>query len=285
MTPWLIKYRLIALAATTFFSLIVLAVSAAYLAKTKSLGFEADTFNLFDVAVSVITLVTIPIMMLVDRMRRGAFTSKIVIELAWFGILAVLWLAAASFTSNQISGLVTLCKFDRDSTLRALCKESQTAAAFGWLAWLCLTGYTVTLLVTSVISHNHGSTVWHSTVRDAKFEGDHAVAQNLASRAMNLVMSEAKEAVTGKESEPRKEGNGAQQQHQQYPPALPYTGAPAQQTPTGTPTPVYQQPQVQHPIPQQPQQMYQQSPQPTHQQPLPHQPEAQQPNPAGYHNV
>lgn len=267
MTAWLLKYRVIALSASTLFSLIVLAVSAAYLAKTTSLGFTADTFNAFNVAVAVITLATVPAMLTIDRLRRGAVTSMIAVELGVFGTIAILWLAAAAFTSDQIRGLVQVCKFERHSVLNTLCKESQTAAAFGFLSWLSLTGYAATLLVTAVISQNHGSPVWKSTVRDANFAGDHTVAQNLAGAAMRMVTSETKDATgipQGKD----------QQQQQQFAPSLPYTGN--GQTPAGTPAPVYQQPQGQQ------QQMYQQ---PGYQQPDGGMQQQQQPNPGAYQNA
>lgn len=40
---------------------------------------------------------------MVDRLRDGAFTSKLVVELSWVGFLCVLWLSTGAATASFVS--------------------------------------------------------------------------------------------------------------------------------------------------------------------------------------
>lgn len=121
-------------------------------------------------AVAVMTLVTVPGMVVVDIFRRGAFTSMIAVELGWLGFLDVLWLASAAYTTSVWPPLGSLCALNGDiPNLVGACADVQAGMAFGWLNWLSLTGYLVTLLVVSIISSSKGSPVWKSTVKTANW--------------------------------------------------------------------------------------------------------------------
>ena len=53
------------------------------------------------------------------------------------GFLWVMWLAAAGFTVASISELLDLCSVNPGiSNLQGACRNSQAAAAFGFLSWL-----------------------------------------------------------------------------------------------------------------------------------------------------
>lgn len=66
-------------------------------------------------------------------MRRGAFTSVVITELVWIGILWVLWLATAAYTSS-VDAFGT-CDFINDDVNKA-CQESLAVEAFAFLSWI-----------------------------------------------------------------------------------------------------------------------------------------------------
>ncbi|KAI0761703.1 hypothetical protein BC629DRAFT_1597226 [Irpex lacteus] len=112
---------------------------------------------------------TIILWFVIDLLRRGAFTSLILVELVWLGILWVLWLASAADSSNAISGEDCNLNdyFYVPSWFVTGCNESKAITAFGWLTWFALTGYLVPLLIVSITAQNKGAPVWKSSVRDA----------------------------------------------------------------------------------------------------------------------
>jgi len=149
-----------------------------------------DTLALLNVAVAALTILTVPVMLTIDLLRRGAFTSLVVVEVCWLGLLAIVWIAAASFTTTSITNLIQLCNVstNRDvSTLQALCTDSRVSAAFGFIAWLSLVGYVIILLVMSVMSQSKGAPVWKSTVKDGKFVANAAVAHKITAAAVSYI--------------------------------------------------------------------------------------------------
>lgn len=66
-------------------------------------------------------------------MRKGAFTSVVITELVWIGILWVLWLAVGSYIAS-IDPFGT-CDFINDK-VNAACRETQAVEAFAWLSWI-----------------------------------------------------------------------------------------------------------------------------------------------------
>ncbi|KAJ3486638.1 hypothetical protein NLI96_g4107 [Meripilus lineatus] len=178
---WLPMARLGVLGAVSFFALITLATSAAYISTTLSANLRvdgirawpqtsADPFAAFDLVVALFTLLTLPAMIAIDFFRKGAFTSMIMVEAGWLSFLWVMWLAAAGFTVSSISNLLSLCSVNPGvSNLQGACRNTQAAAAFGFLSWLTLMAYSGGILVLAFLSQQRGVQVWRSSVRDAKF--------------------------------------------------------------------------------------------------------------------
>ncbi|KAI0092448.1 hypothetical protein BDY19DRAFT_484327 [Irpex rosettiformis] len=162
------QIRTIVFGVVTVFSIIELALSAHSLSATNSFGFYF-TYDAFALAVSLLSLLTIPAMFVIDLLRRGAFTSLILVELIWLGILWVLWLASAADSASATSGADCNLNdfFFIPSWFSTVCNETKAVTAFGWLTWAALTGYLVDLLVVSINAHNSGKPIWKSSVRDA----------------------------------------------------------------------------------------------------------------------
>ncbi|THU91973.1 hypothetical protein K435DRAFT_967873 [Dendrothele bispora CBS 962.96] len=164
-------FRLGALVALILCSLVVLGLSA----HLASLSEEAFAFEGLGIATAAITIATVPLMVGVDLTRKGAFTSMVVVELTWLGILWVLWLATGA-EAIQIFNLAFIgCDNQLDDfddfelSDESTCRETQAVAAFGFLGWIILMFYWVFLLVASITAASHGnSQVWFSSVRDMK---------------------------------------------------------------------------------------------------------------------
>lgn len=162
-------FRISLFSLTIAFSLIGLGLNAYFISLT--VPYFYFIFSALGVATAVLTILTVPIMLIVDFIRRGAFTSMIVFELSWLFILAILWVATAGeaiYTFNYyypqgcIYGSI-------DPTANTYCMELQAVEAFAFLNFLIFLGYTSVLLVFSIIGSSRGNSVWTSSVKDATF--------------------------------------------------------------------------------------------------------------------
>ncbi|OBZ74654.1 hypothetical protein A0H81_05440 [Grifola frondosa] len=111
------------------------------------------------------------LLLIVDALRTGAFTSMILVELIWLSIIWVLWLSTGALVANQISALMQ-CDFS-NSIINTGCNEVHAIEAFAFLAWITLLSYTVTLFVMTLLSMNLNPTksIWTSSVKLANFRG------------------------------------------------------------------------------------------------------------------
>ncbi|OCH95963.1 hypothetical protein OBBRIDRAFT_822585 [Obba rivulosa] len=169
---WVDIIRVIVLAWTFFCSLIAMALAADLTSISESLVKQYFTWAALAIAVGILSITSIPAMVVVDLLRTGAFTSMIVVELSWLSVLHVLWLVvgamAASSSSNYWGGT---CDFNFSNEINTACKETQAVAAFGFLAWLPLLGYTVLLLVLAIIRQTNGIPVWLLSVKESFRDG------------------------------------------------------------------------------------------------------------------
>ncbi|KIP09205.1 hypothetical protein PHLGIDRAFT_68017, partial [Phlebiopsis gigantea 11061_1 CR5-6] len=150
--------------------IIVLGLAGHWISTTESWLDAYYAYAALAVAVSVLTLITVPAMLIIDIMRRGAFTSMILVELVWLGLLWVLWLASAADSANNLSGFGSTChsEFFPDWWTQG-CSETQAIVAFSFLNWIGLTGYLVSLLTLSIVAAQKGAPVWKSSVKEASF--------------------------------------------------------------------------------------------------------------------
>ncbi|KAI0761858.1 hypothetical protein BC629DRAFT_986617 [Irpex lacteus] len=183
-TPVLVRTlpttRAIVFGSLLVFSLVGLGASAAFLSLITGNGGLPDTRTGFAVAIPVLTLVFISPMLIVDFFRRGAFTSMIIVEIPVLGLLFILWLVDAAWSSNFLSRIQSTCalttitgsrgQVDSElNLLQSVCTDIKLTVAFGWLAWIPLLGYFLTLLTVSIIGAQKGASVWKSSVRDCDF--------------------------------------------------------------------------------------------------------------------
>ncbi|KAI0046965.1 hypothetical protein FA95DRAFT_1291395 [Auriscalpium vulgare] len=162
--------RLITFGTSLLFSIIVLGIAADVISTEEKYLDEYSNFAALAVATAVLTLATVGPMLIIDILRRGAFSSWIVVELGWLSILWVLWLAtgadAANTDGNTFIG--SSCNFE-NSIVSRVCNEFKAIEAFSFLTWIILMAYTVLLLVLAIRGQNAGHSVWKSSVRDGAF--------------------------------------------------------------------------------------------------------------------
>ncbi|KAJ7162610.1 hypothetical protein C8R43DRAFT_947114 [Mycena crocata] len=163
--------RLVALSVVLAFAVIVLGLSAALTATTEKYLAGFFEFAALAIATASLTLITVPIMIVLERIRPGAaFTSMIAVELSWLSILWVLWLATAAdgAQAGQLT-FISGCGYI-DSVVDSACRESAGIQAFSFLNWLILMVYTILILVLTIIASTRKHTgVWKSSVAEAPF--------------------------------------------------------------------------------------------------------------------
>ncbi|KAG9050299.1 hypothetical protein FS837_006409 [Tulasnella sp. UAMH 9824] len=165
--------RLVLFITTLVFSLIVLGILANFTHITSSVGFYYNSFAL-GIATACLSLLFIGASLIIDRMRRGAITSLVMIELSWVGLLWVLWLATAASITDL--GIFTTCGY-YNSEVESTCHQYQAAQAFSFLNWLMLFGWWVTLLSFSIRAASNGvSGVWRTPVTEHPGWGKNATS-------------------------------------------------------------------------------------------------------------
>ncbi|KAG2044520.1 hypothetical protein BDR03DRAFT_1087100 [Suillus americanus] len=160
--------RIILFSLTIAFSLIGLGLNAYFLSLTVPDNFYF-IFSALGIATAMLTIVTIPIMLIIDFIRRGAFTSMIVFELPWLFILAILWVATAGEAVTTFNYYYPQGCISSNPTINAYCMEVQAIEAFAFLNFFIFLGYTCVLLVFSIIGSSRGNSVWTRSVKEATF--------------------------------------------------------------------------------------------------------------------
>ncbi|KAI6153971.1 hypothetical protein BKA82DRAFT_4095928 [Pisolithus tinctorius] len=162
--------RIIVLALLVAFSLIVVGLSGHLISLTEEYYAFYFVFCALGIATAALTIFTVPVMLIVDVVRRGAFTSMIIVELVWLSVLWVLWVAtAAEAVSAGNTYFPSGCVYDKYPTVNEACREIQAVEAFSFLAFLVLLGYTIILLVFTCIAASRGNSLWLKSVKDSTF--------------------------------------------------------------------------------------------------------------------
>ena len=163
---WLSLFRLVTLAWAIFCALVLLGVGAHALSTVDTLRLPSFAWAGLSVATAVLAILTLPAMLVIDLLRTGAFTSMIVVDLAWIGFLGILFLASGGAAADNAANFWVTCSAWNPAEARTVCSETSTAAAFGFLGWLGLWAYQITLLVILIIQANRGNYIWQRSVKE-----------------------------------------------------------------------------------------------------------------------
>ncbi|KAG9013571.1 hypothetical protein FRB90_005860 [Tulasnella sp. 427] len=116
------------------------------------------------IATSLFTIILISVSLVVNWLRRGAFTSYIWFEIAWIGFLWIFWVATAG--SFAAMGSVGGC-FSTAAGAASICNQYRAGQALSWLNWLITFSYLAALVTFSVIAAAHGERgVWMASITE-----------------------------------------------------------------------------------------------------------------------
>ncbi|KAI0772456.1 hypothetical protein BD413DRAFT_623456 [Trametes elegans] len=163
---WLQIFRLFALSFTLLAGIIVLSIGAHLTATSLKWLDSYVNFEPMAIAVGGFSMVTMPVMIAIDLVRTGAFTSMVAVELGWLSLLWVLWLAAAALTVDEVGNAFDSCDFVQSPVLTQACNETHALEGFAFAAWLVLLAYTAALLVVALVSSSRGAPIWTSSVKE-----------------------------------------------------------------------------------------------------------------------
>ncbi|KAF7362814.1 hypothetical protein MVEN_00631200 [Mycena venus] len=166
--------RTVVLSTVLVFSLIALGLAAALTSTSTTFLGVYFTFAALGIATAVLTMITFPAMIALEILRPGGPTSMVIVEISWLSFLSILWLATGAQAAEVTSVGVWFGCADLgdglDSIDAGACHEMSALAAFAFLNWLILMGYTGMLLVLSLIAASRKHTnVWTSSVANAPF--------------------------------------------------------------------------------------------------------------------
>jgi len=163
-------FRIVVLCISVVFAIIALGLSAHLTSLVEAFVGETVTFAVLALATACLTILTLPIMLIVDMVRKGAFTSMVLVELIWFGILWIMWLATAAdavVSARRVfpDGCIAFVFVELDT----ICHVSSGIVALAFVNFVLLFGYSVTLVVFAIISAGRGRKVWTSSVKQTNF--------------------------------------------------------------------------------------------------------------------
>ncbi|EIN10222.1 hypothetical protein PUNSTDRAFT_119274 [Punctularia strigosozonata HHB-11173 SS5] len=233
---WLPLFRLVTLGASAVFAIIVLGLCAHILNVTLSFTGLYFVFAALGVATALLTVITVVPMLIIEVLRKGAFTSFVVVEAVWLSILWILWLATGAETANT-SSLVGFSQgscSDWDPIDARACREFAGVEAFSFLSWILLMAYTITIVVEGFLLASRGKT-WTASVAELGV---------LASTAPTTTAAENTTTTYPMQQQPQTYPVQPQQQQQQQaypqqgyaPQGYPQQGYAASPAPTGTTT-------------------------------------------------
>ncbi|KAG6862018.1 hypothetical protein C0995_008206 [Termitomyces sp. Mi166 len=164
-------FRVIALSSSLFFGLVVLGLAAHWMQITTSLIRFPVVYDFEAVALvaGVLSALFLPLMLVVGQIRRGAFTSRVAVELVTLTVLWIIFLVAAALAAQWKDVL-----YPFGLILELLNKAGAENSSLSWavhsssgLPVMFL--YTVTLLVFALVGQSRGNIVWTASVGEVDF--------------------------------------------------------------------------------------------------------------------
>jgi len=162
---WPFTFRLVTLATTILFSVIVMSLSADLISMTAP-GYSI--FSALALAISLLTILTVTLMFIIDKLRQGSIFSYAGVEIAWLTILWILWLTSGSYAAWKDNQLIS--EYPEEATCdfgdMRFCHEIKAVIGFSFILWILLMAYTFTLLVLTLRARGQGHPAWTTSVRD-----------------------------------------------------------------------------------------------------------------------
>ncbi|KAI0689717.1 hypothetical protein C8T65DRAFT_105887 [Cerioporus squamosus] len=164
-------YRSCTFAFAMIAALIVMALSAHTTVAIHKLAQKSLLYSNFGVAAGVLTLVSIPFMLIRDCFGVGP-SSVVLFELVWLSVLWILFFVAGglTFAATNFFTLYKSCDEFIDPELINICRDSQPLGILAILAAIALLVYCATLLVFAATrsSRKDNDSMWTKSVKDAE---------------------------------------------------------------------------------------------------------------------
>ncbi|RDX47613.1 hypothetical protein OH76DRAFT_1472854 [Lentinus brumalis] len=162
-------YRLCTFVFATIAALIVMALSAQTTAAIQNLVHISLLYSNFGLAAGVLTVVSMPLMLLRDCFGVGP-SSVVLFELIWISVLWILFFVAGGLTFADVnfSEVVQSCDVIADPDLRNICRDAQPLGIFAILAAIALLVYCAILLVFAATRSSRKDSIWTKSVKDTE---------------------------------------------------------------------------------------------------------------------
>lgn len=161
-------FRIVTLSLSLFFSIVTLGLAAHWTQGSTVLADTVFDFEVVALLAACACVLILPVFLVVAAIRKGAFTTKIVVELPTLFVLCILWLVAAALTAEWSGVLYPFgCAGLLDGS--SWCQQFMAIEGLSFVTWILLFIYTATLLTYSLMAHSRGNQVWYQGVNETTF--------------------------------------------------------------------------------------------------------------------
>ncbi|KAH7910316.1 hypothetical protein BJ138DRAFT_975146, partial [Hygrophoropsis aurantiaca] len=165
--PFLPWFRAIIFSLATLLGLAVLAICAHIEYKISGIDGIYLSFAALGLAAGAVTAVSMPLFLILGRLKTKVFTSMIVFEIVWGFLLWVFWIATAGDSAAAKAYYFTEGCIYGSTETNQLCYEFTVVEALSFIIFFSVFVYYDTLVLYSIINTIRGRGVWTSTVYEA----------------------------------------------------------------------------------------------------------------------
>jgi len=156
--------------AAILFSLVVVVLGGLIRSLSDIFFLGFFSFAGLGIATAILTLLTIPIMLVLPMFYKGVFTSFVAAEIGWTWILWVMWASVGGSSANISFVACSDYALLVGTRVEATCNEATALSAFGFLTWIILMFYNIALITLTLRLHFRGYPgVWTGDVTDTNF--------------------------------------------------------------------------------------------------------------------
>lgn len=211
--PW---FRAIIFSVSSVLALVVIGICAHIESLVAGYQDVYLSFAAFGLGAGSLTVLSLPLFLIVGRVRRGAFTSMVIFEIAWFFILWVIWVGTAGDTAaGRAYYFPDGCIYPDYPTSNQICYEITVVEAAAFAIFFSVFIYYDTIVLYAIIQAIRGRGIWTSSI---------AAASEASGPPPTSVLPVAQYAGAPGGQPPYPTYGG----YPQNPPLQPYNGYPAQ---------------------------------------------------------
>ncbi|KAG0700956.1 hypothetical protein DFH29DRAFT_876236 [Suillus ampliporus] len=165
--PWL---RAVVFSLASILALVVIGICAHI--ESIVAGYQYHNVHLSFVALGLaagcLTVLSLPVLLIVGRVRRGAVVSMIVFEIVWFFVLWAMWVGTAGDTvAGRAYYFPDGCIYSNYPKANQICYEIIVVEAVAFIIFFCVFIYYATVVLYAIIQANRGRGIWTSSIAEA----------------------------------------------------------------------------------------------------------------------